>query len=157
MAISPGTDSATGSRRDGAMSSGGPAAGAAWDEQRPPAQALIFCLPSCPTYALWGEEMDSPRGRIQLMQLGHEQSELSSEMVGHFDSCLGCMACVTACPSGVKYDLLLQDTRPQLERNFRRPVADRAFRSVARSLRELDRSARAVRWVLTITESNYDL
>ena len=135
MAISPGTDSATGSRRDGAMSSGGPAAGGAWDEQRPPAQALIddcvhcgFCLPSCPTYALWGEEMDSPRGRIQLMQLGHEQSELSSEMVGHFDSCLGCMACVTACPSGVKYDLLLQDTRPQLERNFRRPVADRAFR-----------------------------
>src|SRR5450755_1255030 len=135
MAISPGTDSATGPRRDAATSSGGPPAGAAWDEQRPPTQALIddcvhcgFCLPTCPTYALWGEEMDSPRGRIQLMQLGHEQSELSTEMVSHFDRCLGCMACVTACPSGVKYDLLLQETRPQIERNFRRPAPDRAFR-----------------------------
>jgi len=135
MTVSSGPDSPTGPRRDEATSSGGPAESAAWDEQRPPAQSLIddcvhcgFCLPTCPTYVLWGEEMDSPRGRIQLMQLGHEQSELSTEMVSHFDRCLGCMACVTACPSGVKYDLLLQETRPQIERNFFRPVADRAFR-----------------------------
>ncbi len=135
MAIPPGTDSATGPGHEGATSATAASASAAWDEQRPPAQPLIddcvhcgFCLPTCPTYALWGEEMDSPRGRIQLMQLGHEQSELSSEMVSHFDSCLGCMACVTACPSGVKYDLLLQQTRPQIERNFSRSAADRAFR-----------------------------
>jgi glycolate dehydrogenase iron-sulfur subunit len=109
----------------------------AWDEKRPPAQELIddcvhcgFCLPTCPTYVLWGEEMDSPRGRIALMQLGHEQPELSPEMVTHFDRCLGCMACVTACPSGVKYDLLLQETRPQVERNHRRSLADRAFRKL---------------------------
>ena len=107
----------------------------AWDAQRPPAPELIetcvhcgFCLPTCPTYALWGEEMDSPRGRIALMQLGHEQPELSDEMVTHFDRCLGCMACVTACPSGVKYDLLIQETRPQVERLHARSVADRLFR-----------------------------
>ena len=109
----------------------------AWDQSRPPAPELIedcvhcgFCLPTCPTYALWGEEMDSPRGRIALMQLGHEQPELSAEMVTHFDRCLGCMACVTACPSGVKYDLLIQETRPQVERNFARAPADRLFRGV---------------------------
>ncbi|MGG7379235.1 4Fe-4S dicluster domain-containing protein, partial [Escherichia coli] len=83
-----------------------------------------FCLPTCPTYALWGEEMDSPRGRIALMDLGHEQAELSDEMVTHFDRCLGCMACVTACPSGVKYDRLLEQTRPQVERNVHRSPRD---------------------------------
>ena len=109
----------------------------AWDDRRPPAPELIedcvhcgFCLPTCPTYALWGEEMDSPRGRIALMQLGHEQAELSPEMVTHFDRCLGCMACVTACPSGVRYDLLIQETRPQVERNFGRSGRDRAFRAL---------------------------
>jgi glycolate oxidase iron-sulfur subunit len=112
-----------------------------WDPQRPPAPELIddcvhcgFCLPTCPTYALWGEEMDSPRGRIQLMQAGHEQPTLSTEMVTHFDRCLGCMACVTACPSGVKYDELLLQTRPQLERHFERTWADRAFRRLVFSL-----------------------
>ncbi len=109
----------------------------AWDEHRPPDPALIddcvhcgFCLPTCPTYALWGEEMDSPRGRIALMSLGHEQPELSEQMVTHFDRCLGCMACVTACPSGVQYNLLLAETRPQVERQFARDPADRAFRAL---------------------------
>jgi glycolate oxidase iron-sulfur subunit len=113
----------------------------AWDTRRPPAPELIddcvhcgFCLPTCPTYALWGEEMDSPRGRIQLMQLGHEQPSLSAEMVSHFDRCLGCMACVTACPSGVNYDLLLQQTRPQVERRFGRSFSDRAFRRLVFAL-----------------------
>src|SRR5437588_6479772 len=108
---------------------------AAWDGERPPDPGLIddcvhcgFCLPTCPTYALWGEEMDSPRGRIQLMRLGHDQPSVSDEMVTHFDRCLGCMACVTACPSGVKYDQLLLQTRPQVERNFERSPADRAYR-----------------------------
>jgi glycolate oxidase iron-sulfur subunit len=78
--------------------------------------------------------MDSPRGRIQLMALGHEQGELSNEMVTHFDRCLGCMACVTACPSGVQYDVLLQQTRPQIERNHERSAADRAFRRLVFSL-----------------------
>jgi glycolate oxidase iron-sulfur subunit len=107
----------------------------AWDSERPPSAALIgdcvhcgFCLPACPTYSLWQEEMDSPRGRIELMDLGYHATTLSAEMVSHFDRCLGCMACVTACPSGVRYDLLLQETRPQIERNYRRDLADRVFR-----------------------------
>jgi glycolate oxidase iron-sulfur subunit len=108
---------------------------AVWDGERPPKPELIddcvhcgFCLPTCPTYVLWGEEMDSPRGRIQLMRLGHEQDSASEEMATHFDRCLGCMACVTACPSGVKYDQLLLQTRPQVERNFERSLSDRASR-----------------------------
>ena len=114
---------------------------ATWDTHRPPDLDLIddcvhcgFCLPTCPTYALWGEEMDSPRGRIQLMALGHEQAGPSPEMVTHFDRCLGCMACVTACPSGVQYDRLLEQTRPQIERHHRRTPADRAVRRMVFSL-----------------------
>ncbi len=116
------------------MSAEGTASGV-WDSERAPAVELLddcvhcgFCLPTCPTYTLWGEEMDSPRGRIQLMKLGHQQPELSEEMVTHLDRCLGCMACVTACPSGVKYDQLLLQTRPQIERHHDRSLADRAFR-----------------------------
>ncbi len=104
-----------------------------WDDTRPPQLDLIddcvhcgFCLPTCPTYVLWGEEMDSPRGRIVLMKQGHE--EISAPLVGHLDNCLGCMACVTACPSGVKYDLLIEDARAQVERNFDRPPLESAHR-----------------------------
>ncbi len=108
---------------------------AAWDEQRPPDPELIkdcvhcgFCLPTCPSYLTFEEEMDSPRGRIVLMRVGHEDAELSDEMVTHFDRCLGCMACVTACPSGVQYDKLIEQTRPQIERHADRPLAQRAWR-----------------------------
>jgi glycolate oxidase iron-sulfur subunit len=108
----------------------------AWDDTREPQLDLIqdcvhcgFCLPTCPTYSLWGEEMDSPRGRIVLMKEGlQEGSELSAPMVQHLDNCLGCMACVTACPSGVQYDKLIEDTRAQVERNFERSRRERAFR-----------------------------
>jgi glycolate oxidase iron-sulfur subunit len=104
-----------------------------YDATRAPQLDLIgdcvhcgFCLPTCPTYVLWGEEMDSPRGRIVLMKEGHE--EISAPLVTHLDRCLGCMACVTACPSGVQYDKLIEDARPQLERNFERPPLERAHR-----------------------------
>ena len=70
-----------------------------------------FCLPACPTYALWGEEMDSPRGRIHLVTQVLDGAGLSSTAAGHFDRCLGCMACVTACPSGVQYDRLIEAAR----------------------------------------------
>ncbi|MFB9834314.1 (Fe-S)-binding protein [Actinoallomurus acaciae] len=87
-----------------------------------------FCLPTCPTYQLWGEEMDSPRGRIHLMSQ-HEQGEpLSGPMIEHFDRCLGCMACVTACPSGVKYDRLIEVTRAQVEDERPRGRTDRLLR-----------------------------
>src|SRR5256885_14681984 len=88
-----------------------------------------FCLPTCPTYSLWDEEMDSPRGRIVLMKAGLEEgSELSRTLVTHIDQCLGCMACVTACPSGVRYDELIEDTRSQIERNFARTPLERLVR-----------------------------
>jgi glycolate oxidase iron-sulfur subunit len=90
-----------------------------------------FCLPSCPTYQSWGEEMDSPRGRIHLMKAVAEGKEpLTAAAVGHFDRCLGCMACVPACPSGVKYNLLIEETRAAIERTHRRPLADRWFRGM---------------------------
>jgi len=108
----------------------------AWDAHRPPDPDLIadcvhcgFCLPTCPSYAVFEEEMDSPRGRIVLMRVGNEEgSRASDEMRVHIDRCLGCMACVTACPSGVKYDQLIERTRPQLERNAPRPRWQRAYR-----------------------------
>jgi glycolate oxidase iron-sulfur subunit len=89
-----------------------------------------FCLPSCPTYALWHEEMDSPRGRILLMSAVADGSmELTDQVAEHFDRCLGCMACVTACPSGVKYDRLIELTRVEVEARVRRPWDERALRA----------------------------
>ena len=101
-----------------------------------PSRALIdacvhcgFCLPSCPTYVLWGEEMDTPRGRIYLMKAGLEgRAEMSSALVGHIDACLGCMACTTSCPSGVQYGPLIELTRAQIERQYDRPIGERLFR-----------------------------
>jgi glycolate oxidase iron-sulfur subunit len=90
-----------------------------------------FCLPTCPTYVLWGEEMDSPRGRIYLMKAALEgRVEMSPSFVRHFDTCLGCMACVTACPSGVQYGPLIERTRAQIERRHRRSSGDHAFRAL---------------------------
>jgi glycolate oxidase iron-sulfur subunit len=70
-----------------------------------------FCLPSCPTYQLWGEEMDSPRGRIHLITQILDGTEGTEAAATHLDRCLGCMACVTACPSGVRYDRLIEAAR----------------------------------------------
>jgi glycolate oxidase iron-sulfur subunit len=107
----------------------------AFDDHRPPRLDLIndcvhcgFCLPTCPTYVLWGEEADSPRGRIYLMETGLAGEPMTDSMVQHFDRCLGCMACVTACPSGVRYDRLIEDTRAQVERRHPRTRAERLLR-----------------------------
>jgi glycolate oxidase iron-sulfur subunit len=109
---------------------------ATFDDNHPPVRALIdkcvhcgFCLPSCPTYVLWGEEMDSPRGRIYLMKGGLDgRTAMTDPFVRHFDACLGCMACVTACPSGVQYSPLIEATRGQIERRYERSLSDRLFR-----------------------------
>ena len=80
-----------------------------------------FCLPTCPTYRLWGEEADSPRGRILLMAARLDGTvELTDTVVERFDRCLGCMACLTACPSGVQYDALIELTREHVEQEHRR-------------------------------------
>ena len=70
-----------------------------------------FCLPVCPTYQLWGEEMDSPRGRIHLITQILDGAQAGDAAAAHIDRCLGCMACVPACPSGVQYDRLIEAAR----------------------------------------------
>jgi glycolate oxidase iron-sulfur subunit len=124
----------------------------AFDSHRPPSADLLadcvhcgFCLPSCPTYVLWGEEMDSPRGRIHLMSQGLQGEPLSDSMVEHFDACLGCMGCVTACPSGVQYDELITATRAQVERRHQRTRGERALRGTIFALFPYPRRLRALR------------
>ena len=82
-----------------------------------------FCLPACPTYVLWGEEMDSPRGRIHLVGQLLDGAPLTPATAGHFDRCLGCMACMTACPSGVQYDQIIEAAREWTEAGVN-PLAD---------------------------------
>jgi glycolate oxidase iron-sulfur subunit len=126
-------------------------ANSAFDDHHPPSLDLLgdcvhcgFCLASCPTYSLWGEEMDSPRGRIDLMLQGVSGEPLTTSMVTHFDQCLGCMACVPACPSGVQYDKLIEATRSQVERRYKRPFRDRALRSLIFAIFPYPRRVRIV-------------
>ena len=105
-----------------------------------------FCLPHCPTYRSWGEEMDSPRGRIHLMRgLRDGALDLTPVVTQHFDRCLGCMACVTACPSGVRYDTLIERTRVAVEsqRAPRRSLGDRLHRALVFGLFPFPRRLRA--------------
>ena len=115
-----------------------PLESSSFDEHHPPEQSLLadcvhcgFCLPACPTYVLWGEEMDSPRGRIYMMQKASEgNAPLDQNFRQHMDNCLGCMACMTACPSGVQYNKLIEDTRAQVDRNIPRSTEDSLFRKL---------------------------
>jgi glycolate oxidase iron-sulfur subunit len=123
-----------------------------FDDHHPPSRELVddcvhcgFCLPTCPTYLLWGEEMDSPRGRIYLMGNVLDGAPLSPTTVEHFDACLGCMACVTACPSGVQYDKLIEATRAQIERRHPRSRSDRLTRAAVFALFPYPRRLRALR------------
>src|SRR6476646_6307788 len=73
--------------------------------------------------------MESPRGRIYMMKAGVDgRAAINAGMVGHFDTCLGCMACETACPSGVRYAPLIEQTRAAVEAGFRRSAGERWFR-----------------------------
>jgi glycolate oxidase iron-sulfur subunit len=126
-----------------------------------------FCLPACPTYQLWAQEMDSPRGRIYLVNQILDGAELSTTAAEHFDRCLGCMACMTACPSGVQYDQLIEAARvwteearsgadagndsaasapavPRVPPGGKRPVRERAARAVIFSLFPYPRRLRAL-------------
>jgi glycolate oxidase iron-sulfur subunit len=88
-----------------------------------------LCLNHCPTYRLWHEEADSPRGRIRQMQLVDEgRMELGDGFVTHIDRCLDCRACETACPSGVEYGKLVELARAQIAQNYRRPWTSRVAR-----------------------------
>ncbi|MGB5632690.1 MAG: heterodisulfide reductase-related iron-sulfur binding cluster [Waterburya sp.] len=109
-----------------------------FDAKNPPQAELIdscvhcgFCLATCPSYRVIGKEMDSPRGRIYLMDAINEgEAKIDTATSQHFDSCLGCLACVTTCPSGVQYDQLIAATRPQIERNQPRGLSDRLIRAL---------------------------
>lgn len=109
-----------------------------FDSKNPPKQELIdscvhcgFCLATCPSYRIIGKEMDSPRGRIYLMNaISKGEASLDETTTQHFDSCLGCLACVSTCPSGVQYDNLIAATRPQVERNQPRSLGDNFIRSI---------------------------
>ncbi len=134
-----------------------PAGEPAFDDHHPPSAAIIgdcvhcgFCLPACPTYTLWGQEMDSPRGRIYLMNEGLQGEPMTPAMVEHFDACLGCMACVTACPSGVQYDKLIEATRAQVERRHQRPVREKALRAAIFAIFPYPRRLRALRGPLRL-------
>lgn len=129
----------------------------AFDTHRPPQREIVedcvhcgFCLDTCPTYALWAGEADSPRGRIVLIGDGLDAaSQLSDEMVTHFDRCLGCMACVTACPSGVRYDRLIERVRPQVERQHHRRPSERVLRRLIFATLPHPRRLRALAPVLS--------
>jgi glycolate oxidase iron-sulfur subunit len=130
----------------------------AFDAHDPPARELLddcvhcgFCLPACPTYQLWGQEADSPRGRILLMDAAvRGELPLTADLVRHWDACLGCMACVTACPSGVRYDRLIEQTRQQVERRHRRAPLDRARRAAVFAVFPHPRRMRALAALLVL-------
>src|ERR1700728_4281321 len=88
-----------------------------------------LCLNHCPTYRLWRQEADSPRGRIRQMQLVDEgRMALGEGFVTHIDRCLDCRACETACPSGLEDGKLVEGARAQIEQHYRRPLASRVAR-----------------------------
>ena len=86
-----------------------------------------FCTATCPTYVLLGDELDSPRGRIYLIkEMLEKDRPPTAEVVKHIDRCLSCLACMTTCPSGVHYMHLVDQARVRIERDYSRPLAERA-------------------------------
>ena len=90
-----------------------------------------FCLATCPTYTLLGDELDSPRGRIyQIKDMFENDRDAPETVVTHLDRCLSCLACMTTCPSGVHYQHLVDHARTHIEHTYTRPWHDRLLRSV---------------------------
>jgi glycolate oxidase iron-sulfur subunit len=94
-----------------------------------------LCLQACPTYDVFGTEMDAPRGRIALMRAASEgrigPDELNATFSRHINLCLSCLACQTACPSGVKYAKLIETTKVALAHHRKKGAPERAIRWVA--------------------------
>ncbi|MGO4129300.1 4Fe-4S dicluster domain-containing protein, partial [Inquilinus sp. YAF38] len=95
-----------------------------------------FCLATCPTYTVLGDELDSPRGRIYQIKVMLEEGGLEggrpalASVAKHLDRCLSCLSCMTTCPSGVHYMHLVDHGRAVVEKTYRRPLADRALRAL---------------------------
>jgi glycolate oxidase iron-sulfur subunit len=93
-----------------------------------------FCLATCPTYQLLGDELDSPRGRIYLIKQVLEGDTPTALTQGHLDACLTCRSCETTCPSGVEYHRLLDTGRAMVDAQVRRPWVERLRRFALRAV-----------------------
>ena len=90
-----------------------------------------FCTATCPTYALLGDELDSPRGRIYLIKdMLENDRPATAQVVKHVDRCLSCLSCMSTCPSGVNYMHLVDHARHHIEATYVRPWPDRAIRAL---------------------------
>ena len=88
-----------------------------------------FCLATCPTYLILGDELDSPRGRIYLAKaMLEEDAPAKPQVVKHLDRCLTCLSCMTTCPSGVDYGHLVDQARVHVEKTYVRPLTERVMR-----------------------------
>ncbi len=104
-----------------------------------------FCLPTCASYRVLGTEMDSPRGRIHILKaIDNNELTMDPTIAHHFDTCLGCYACVSACPSGVKYDQLIEAVRPQLNQGNLRNSCQKILRNVLLSFLPYPNRLRAI-------------
>ena len=104
-----------------------------------------FCLPTCASYRVLASEMDSPRGRIHALRaIEAGELELDATVASHFDTCLGCYACVSACPSGVRYDQLIEATRPKLNQANQRSSWQTSFRKLLLQVLPYPRRLRAL-------------
>lgn len=104
-----------------------------------------FCLPTCASYRVLGTEMDSPRGRIHTLKaIEAGELTLDATVASHFDSCLGCFACVSACPSGVRYDQLIEATRPKLNNAELRSPWQQSLRKLLLAVLPYPRRLRAL-------------
>jgi glycolate oxidase iron-sulfur subunit len=103
-----------------------------------------FCIATCPTYVLLGDELDSPRGRIYLIKdMLENDRPPTADVVRHVDRCLSCLACMTTCPSGVHYQHLIDHARAHIERNYRRPLRERVLRAALAAVLPYPRRVRA--------------
>ena len=104
-----------------------------------------FCTATCPTFALLGDELDSPRGRIYLIKDMLENDRPASEkVVKHVDRCLSCLSCMTTCPSGVNYMHLVDHARAHIEDTYKRPLSDRILRTMLATVMPYPRRFRAL-------------
>ena len=107
-----------------------------------------FCTATCPTYQVLGDELDSPRGRIYLIKDMLEQGRpADAKTVQHIDRCLGCLACITTCPSGVDYMHLLDQARGHIEATYRRPFGERLLRAALARILPYPLRFRAALWL----------
>jgi glycolate oxidase iron-sulfur subunit len=111
-----------------------------------------LCLEQCPTYRVLGLEADSPRGRIyQILQVDQGNLAIADSFVTHIDRCLGCLACQTACPSGVNYAHIVERARAEIQQNYRRPLLARlgrryVYKQLLKNLRVLSFWAKLLRF-----------